>query len=372
MNAASKRPRIAVLASFSGGGGVERMIANLVCGLSAREVDLDLLLVHQRGPHLAGLPVGVNIIPLQARHSLTSALAVARYLRRARPDALLAAKDRAGRAAVIARWLARVPVRLVIRIGTTVSASVAHRSLLSRWFWRVGIRFFYPRADAVIAVSEGVAADLQRLTGMPRERLPVVDNPVVDERLLAANSAPRPAGWPQGQGPVVIGVGRFTRQKDFPTLLRAFARLETPARLVILGSGRGLAAARELAAELGIAQRVSLPGFVDDAAIWIAHADLFVLSSRWEGSPNALTEALALGTPVVATDCPSGPREILRGGEVAPLVPVADVAAMAQAMAEVLAAPPDSQRLREAASGHSVTASADAYLRVLTYDARQT
>jgi glycosyltransferase involved in cell wall biosynthesis len=361
-------PRVAVFVSFSGAGGVERMIINLVRGFAAAGVGVDLLLVKARSAHLEELPPEVNVIRLAGGHTLTSLFALAGYLRRNRPQALLAAKDRAGRVAVLARMLSAVPVRLAIRIGTTVSGALRDAGALKRWWWFSGMRLFYRRADAVIAVSQGVADDIAAITGLDPRRIEVVANPVVTPALAAKAAEPVDHPWLTGEGPpVIMGAGRLTRQKDFATLLRAFARVRSqrPCRLLILGDGRERAELERLARELGVAADVGLPGFVSNPYAYMARARLFVLSSRWEGSPNVLTEALALGVPVVATDCPSGPREILRQGEVGPLVEVGDVDAMAAAMLEQLAAPAQPARLREATAEYAVEVSVARYLEVL-------
>jgi len=316
----------------------------------------------------------VRVVRLEARHTLTAVPAFARYLRESRPRAVLAVKDRAGKTALLARWLGRVPVPVVIRIGTTVSAALAGRGRLRRWAWAISMRLFYPRAQAIVAVSAGVAADLARITGLPAGRIHVVPNPVITPELpqLAARAPGHP--WldrrAPGDPPVVLAAGRFTRQKDFPTLIEAFARLraQRPARLLILGQGRDLDACRTLAARLGIAQDCDFPGFAANPYAFMARANLFVLSSRWEGSPNVLTEALALGTPVVATDCPSGPREILAGGRFGALVPVGDAPALAAAIASTLDHPLPAAELRAAVRDYEAGASARAYARVLLGD----
>jgi glycosyltransferase involved in cell wall biosynthesis len=361
-------PRVAILASFSGSGGVERMIANLANGMSARGVQVDLLLIKSRSRHLATVSGQVNILPLGSRHAYSSLVPLTRYLRQQRPVALLAAKDRAGRVAVLARWLSGVSCRLVIRIGTTVSAALAGRGRLRRALWYAGMRRFYPRADAVIAVSRGVAQDIRAVTGLGGDRLQVVPNPVIDASLFERAAEPVEHPWLLEETvPVILGIGRLTRQKDFGTLLGAFARVRKrqSCRLVILGEGRDRPRLEAQAQRLGVAADVSLPGFIANPYAYLSRARLFALSSAWEGSPNALTEALALGVPVVATDCPSGPREILDEGRVAPLVPVGDVAALAGAMERVLRQPPPAELLRRAAADYTVEHSTRRYLEVL-------
>jgi len=363
--------RLAVFASFSGEGGVERMVLNLIEGFAGRGVAVDLIAIRAESAHLDVLPAGVRLVDLGVRHSALAALPLARHLRRERPAALLAAKDRAIRAAVAARALAGVPCRIVGRLGTNLSAALEGRAGIARWSRVAPMRRFYAGVDHVVCVSEGVMADTARLTGLPASRLSVVRNPVVTPRLatLAVERVDHP--WMEDDAvPLVLGAGRLTEQKDFPTLVRAFARLraERPARLAILGEGRARARLEQLAAELGVARDVALPGFTPNPYAWMARARLFVLSSAWEGSPNVLTEALALGVPSVATDCPSGPREILAGGRWGPLVPVGDDAALARAMAETLDAPLPADRLRAAVAAYARDAAAAAYLDLLGFD----
>ena len=361
-------PRLAVLASFSGSGGVERMLVNLIAGFVTAGREVDLLLIRDQGPHLAGLPAAVNRVPLGSNHSLLAIPALARYLRQARPRALLAAKDRAGRAAVLARALARVDTRLVLRLGTNLSASLAGRSALRRTWRYWPIRRLYPHLDRIVAVSAGVAADTATIAGLSREAITVIRNPVITPDLRPRAAAPCPHPWFQGEGPpILLGAGRLQRQKDFPTLIRAFARVRQvrPCRLVIIGEGQERPALTALIGQLGLTNQIDLPGFQAQPLPFLARANLFVLSSAWEGSPNVLTEAMALGTPVVATNCPSGPAELLDGGRIAPLVPVGDVEALAAAILATLDQPPLPDRLQDAVADYEQAYSAQRYLAVL-------
>ncbi|MGD8709963.1 MAG: glycosyltransferase [Ectothiorhodospiraceae bacterium] len=366
--------KLAVFLSFSGAGGVERMVLNLLPGLvagSAEPLAIDLVAVKADRVPVRELPEGVRLVDIGVRSSTLSAPALARYLRAERPVAMLAAKDRAIRSAIIARRLAGASTRIVGRLGTNLAASLEGKGALARWARYQPMRWLYPGADRIVAVSEGVAADTRCITGLPAERVVVVRNPVITPALSQRAAEPLDHPWFRGDGPpVILGAGRLTRQKDFPTLLRAFARLraERQARLVIVGEGEDRGGLEALAADLGVADDLDLAGHVDNPYAWMARASLFVLSSAWEGSPNVLTEAIALGTPVVAADCPSGPRELLQEGRYGPLVPVGDDEAMAAAMADTLAAPLAPDVLRRAACDYTVEASARGYLRALGID----
>jgi glycosyltransferase involved in cell wall biosynthesis len=228
-------------------------------------------------------------------------------------------------------------------------------------------RLFYPWADAVIAVSEDVARDLSKVTGMPRERIVTIPNPVVTLELKEKARAPLDHPWYRpGQPPVVLGVGRLVSAKDFPTLLRAFARLRAtrPVRLMILGEGKGRAGLAALAEQLGIVGDVQFPGYVDNPFSYMARSAVFVLSSAWEGLPGVLIEAMACGCPIVSTDCP-GAAEILGGGVHGPLVPVGDDAALAMAVASVLDSSPKREQLRARAGRFGVDRATERYLDVL-------
>ncbi len=363
------QPKLAILVSFSGQGGVERMIANLCEALVDAPIDLDVLLIKARGPYVDRLPDSANIISLRARHSLTSVWEVSRYLKKERPDALLAIKHRGILAALRARQLARTNTPISGRIGTTVSAALANKSSRQRQRWYRAMRKHYPKLEQLIAVSQGVADDVLDITGMSESRVSVVRNPTITPEMLAAANEPVEHPWLSAEGrvPVIMGVGRLTEQKDFATLIAAFARVHSQreARLIILGDGGLRSELIAQATSLGVEAHIALPGFQSNPWAWMSKASVFALSSRWEGSPNTLTEAMALGIPVVSTDCPSGPRELLDAGRIAPLVKMGDVDALASALLSVVAAPPRSEVLTEAVSAYHRDVSAASYLQTL-------
>ncbi|MFT4047684.1 MAG: glycosyltransferase [Solimonas sp.] len=359
--------RLGVVISFSGDGGVERMVANL-CAEFVRDVRVDLLAIKSAGGHASRIPDAVNLIQLKAGHAWTSPPEIARYLREAKPDALLVAKDRAGRAAVRARRIAGSGTPVWVRLGTNLSAALERKDPLSRWLRTAPMRRIYAQTAGVVAVSQGVKDDTMRVTGLPDARVHVIRNPVITARLDAQAAAPLPHPWlAEGTTPLIMGMGRLTQQKDFPTLLRAFAALQAhvPSRLVLLGDGKDRDALQALAAQLGVGERVLFAGFQTNPYAWLARAELFVLSSAWEGSPNALTEALALGIPSVSTDCPSGPIEILDRGRYGPLVAVGDHAGLAAAMRATLAHPLPVATLKQAVDEYRATTSARRYLELM-------
>ena len=341
---------------------------HLLPELAQRGYAVDLLHVRKHGPWLDQPPAGINIIDLGTRHTYSSLPTLINYLRQQRPAVLLSDKDRVNRTALLARFLARVPTRLVLSSGTTISIDLKNRSVFERWLQRNSMGKLYPFADNIIVTSEGVADDMSRYTGLARNRITVVPSPVIPDSLLQEQLPVPDHPWFRDKNaPLIMSVGELCGRKDFGTLLQAFALLhqKRPCRLMILGRGKRRASLLELASKLGIADDVAFPGFVDSPYAYMAHADLFAFTSRWEGLGFVLIEALAVGTPVVSTDCPSGPAEILQNGRFGPLVPVGDSAALARTMQNVLNNPLPPDQLRLAARPYTISAATDAYLQAM-------
>ncbi len=323
-------------------GGAERVTATLAAGLARRGHRVDVVLFRAGGSYLDTLPESVRVVDLGTGRALWSVPAVRRYLRRERPDALVSALQTANLVALLAHRGGRSATRLIVTLHNTYSLKMQRtrdpRGRLLNRFMARAVR----RADAIVAVSDGVAEDYARSAGLPRASIRTIYNPVVHPGLLeqAAEGVDHPF-FAAGQPPVLVAAGRLVPQKDFDTLLHAFAevRARRPARLLVLGEGSGRHALEALARSLGVEADVDLPGFERNPHRFTARAAAFVLSSRWEGLPTALIEAMALGTPVVSTDCPSGPREIL-GADSPWLVPVGDPEALAGAIVAALDAPP--------------------------------
>lgn len=356
--------RVAIFIPSFGDGGAERMLVNLASALSARGVSVDFLTRSREAPYVDSLAPAARLIETSRGGAFAEQLQLRQYLRSERPDVVLCGKDRAGLSMQLARRLSGVPLRIVMRPGTSYSARFSELRPFSRWRARARVRRVYQRADAVVGNSAEVVADVAAAAGLPASRMHLIRNPVVTPQLLSQAGAPLDHPWfASDQPPVILGVGRLGQVKGFDVLLDAFARVraQRPARLMILGEGRLRGELEAQASRLGVAEDVALPGFDANPYRYLARAALFVLSSRREGSPNALTEALALGVPVVATDCPAGPREVLRGGEVAPLVPVDDAEAMAAAMLATLDAPGGADRRREAVQEYSAATCAERY-----------
>ncbi|MEA2725013.1 MAG: hypothetical protein QOH59_2784 [Gemmatimonadales bacterium] len=331
--------RVALFVPSLRGGGAERVAVNLARGFANRGVPTDLVAASARGDFAGHIPAGVRLVDLESSRVILGLPALVAYLRRERPAAVIAFMDHAGIIALWARRLSGVPTRVICTVHNTVTAAAPSSSNFRSRMMPRFLRAFYPSADAIVAVSHGVARGLSDATGLPLRGIQVIYNPVITaDMMTAAGREPAHPWLVDGGPPVVLGVGRLTAQKNFESLIRAFARVrqQRPARLLILGEGEERSALQALVRELGLESDVALPGFVAGAHACMARAAVFVLSSAWEGLPTVLIEALAVGARVVATDCPSGPREILRGGELGRLVPPGDVPALAQGILAAL------------------------------------
>lgn len=346
MASTGPRPDVSLFLPAFTVGGVERMRLNIARGFTKAGFRVELVALNAQGPLLDEVPEGVSVADLNSPRMLTALPSVVRYFRDRRPTVFLSALDYANLVSLWAHRLVRVDTR--IYVGTHKVLSVATRETE---LWREKhlmptlLRRAYPRADGIIGVSDGIADDLVSFLNLKPGSVTVINNPALTDEVLAR--AEEPSGHPWLDDPVmasrtVISVGRLDRQKDFPTLIRAFERLRSEGmdlRLVIVGEGKERPHLEALVTELGLEDRISLPGFSTNPWAFMKRAALFVSSSAWEGFGNVHVEALGCGCPVVSTDSPSGPADILDNGRFGPLVPIGDVDALAQAMRKTLERP---------------------------------
>ena len=337
--------RVALFLPSLAGGGAERVLVDLAEGFAKRKQDVDLVLATAEGPYLKSLSKNVNVVDLGTKRTLTALPRLVRYLRRNRPRAMLSTLEHANIIAVFARMLARVPTKVVIREAISTSQASIDLSPPAAFTAVNLMKQFYPKANSIVAVSEGVASDMVETLGVKREKIEMILNPVLTERVFTLAREPLEHPWftedAKKDTPVLLTVGRLTQQKDFPTLLEAFAKVrqQRHLRLVMLGEGEDRDMLESLASDLGITEDIDMPGFVDNPFQYMANASIYILSSVAEGLPNALIQAMALGRPVVATDCPSGPREILEDGKYGKLIPMQNAGAMAKAIKQTLDEP---------------------------------
>lgn len=389
---------IAFLLDNLSGGGAEKVVLNLAAGFARLGHPVDLLVCKVEGVLRNHIPAGVKLVPLKpvsalrgtaaalagdpsswreilgvlvARRKFPKAFryipAIARHLKRSGVSLVVSALPKSNINAVLARRLSGVNTRVVV--GAHIHLSAQESACASEGKSRIRelrplMRRYYQQADAVVAVSNGVARDTVHYLGLPATLVETIYNPVATREIIGlSEESPDHEWFAQQEVPVVLGIGRFVPQKDFPLLLRAFAdlRRRRPARLVLLGgdpsSGEQVqhrAELQELAKDLGVAEDVDMPGYKENPYPYLRRASVFALSSDFEGFGNVLVEALFCGCPVVSTDCPSGPAEILGDGEFGRLVPVGDSEALTAALDAMLDTPVDSQTLRARGEEFSV------------------
>jgi glycosyltransferase involved in cell wall biosynthesis len=283
--------------------------------LVERDFDVDLIVFSATGHYSNQLDPRIRIVSLNARRITFSLFPLMRYLRESQPGTLLALNEHIHLLAISAKFLAGVSTRVVLRMGTMLSHISATRHNLRDGLIAPLSRLLYPFADAVIAVSQGVAHDVITHYGVSREVVTVIYNPKNVTEILekASQLVIHPWFTEPRDIPIIVAVGRFRVQKGFADLIEAFAVLQrdVDSRLLIVGEGREQPILENLILKLGIKDKVSFVGYQENPHAYVARADVFAMTSLWEGLPNSLIEALICGKPVVVTDCDSGPREIL-------------------------------------------------------------
>lgn len=355
--------------SFAG-GGAERIFVRLANHFAGSGLRTRFIVNRRQGPLQDLLSDKVELVELSAKRSRNALGRLTRFMRREQPSLVVVGLTFNNLTALLARLLSRSRAKLVICERNQLSFVLAQSNPLRRLLVRGLIRTLYPRAHAVTAVSGGVAKDVARIAGIPLDQITVIPNPPPDEHdIAAARAAAPPHPWFTEPGPVLVAVGRLVRQKRYDVLIEALAQVRQtlPARLVVLGDGPECEALSALARKHGVADAVRFEGFVMNRLDYLVRADLYVLSSEYEGFPNALIEAIACRVPVVSSDCAGeGPREILSPSLEHVLVPANDAGALADAMLAELRRPPSPEALEAIARRYSLQSAADHYLRLAT------
>ncbi len=353
------------------GGGAERSFLRLARGIVQQGRTVELVLISGRNDYPDEVPLGVSVVVLDCRRVSTSVFAIARYLSRTRPKSIVSALTHVNIAAVFARLLSRQSPRLIVSERIQFSARKAQTYNVQERIAYALVPVAYRLADAVVCVSDGVADDFRSQTGLKQDKVVTIHNPVFDdcigERLAEPCSTLRSL-TASNDCRTVVAAGRLVHQKGFDNLIKAVARLQAHmrVRLVVLGEGP-LRAELELQARAhGLDESLFLmPGFVSNPLPIITSADVFVLSSRYEGFPNALVEAMACGTPIVSTNCPSGPWEIVAPEWRARLTGVEDIDQLATEIHNQLVDPISSEQLTARAAKFGVGIAARSYMEVL-------
>ncbi len=357
---------ICIFAPSFGNGGAEKMTINLCRGFSEHGYVVDLILRDKNIPFLNVLGKNINIIEFSKDKSKTSGELFS-YIKEHQPQILLSTKG-GDKEAIYVKKFFRSKTKVVLRHGTTFSMRDKNRNLIKRIISLYKLKRLLPSADLIIAVSKGVAEDIQKITGINKDRVKVVPNPTIVPEIFELAKKEIDHVWFKGKSsPIILGAGGFRKSKDFPTLIRAFKilRKSVNAKLVILGDGRKREEIEKLIRKLHLSEHVYLPGFQENPYAFMARADLFVLSSIWEGCPNVLIEAMALGTPVVSTNCPSGPWEILQGGKYGKLVEPGNYEELARAMEHTLKNPLPPEKLKNAVKKYELKNSIKSHIEVL-------
>jgi glycosyltransferase involved in cell wall biosynthesis len=358
--------RIAILLPDLRGGGAERVSVDLAKALKMQGHDVELVLMQARGELLEEAQASFSIVDLVTTRARALPLALARYLRRRRPAVLLAAMWPLTVIAPVAARLSGHHCTVVLSEHNTLSVQYRDWGRLHQGMMRASMALAYRLADRRVGVSAGVVEDITRMSGLQLSAFDVVHNPV-PPRSSPASAAIKAAEalWDGPPGARIVTIGSMKAQKNHPLLLRAFAKLKQPdARLMFVGDGKGRDALLLLANKLGVADRVILAGFHTDPTPFYLTADVFALSSDYEGFGNVIVEAMACGTPVVSTDCPSGPAEILENGRWGLLTPVGDAQALAETMNNALNTTWDAERLRKRAADFAPAVAARKYLNL--------
>ncbi len=365
-------PHIAILTPFkhhaSGYGGITPWLVNLANGFIKKGARVDILVNAKQETPLSYPPLDNEIRVInQGYHKYEAFRALLKYLNNEQPTVLLTAGHRYNAMGAWARNLSKSDSKIFLSMHENISAGSKNMSWLKKRLRFSVIRRLFPATNGVISVSQGVADDLIN-HGLPLGCSQVIYNPIVNESLITQSRIAVTHPWLSEKSmPVLVGVGRLEEQKDYPTLLRALAIVNKnrPCRLIILGEGRERDRLDVLANELGIQQQLDMPGHVSNPFSYMRASDLFVLSSAWEGFGNVIAEALAVGTPVVSTDCPSGPSEILNRGQFGPLVSMRSPEALADAICTTLDSPLPSATLEAHGQSFNVQTAVDQYWRYM-------
>lgn len=326
-------PSIALLISSFSAGGVQRVMLNLANELTIRGYSVILIAVSGKGPLRSKVSSLVKVRDLNSSRVLFSLGGLIDFFKTERPLVFISGQTHLNAISSIGKKLSGSQTHLIVVEHNHMSSVIKGENKWADRLRPLWARFFYPWANEILAVSEGVASDLSKLSGVDRGRIKVIYNPIIDPIVLEQQDLPVDHLWfSETKIPIVIGVGRLSRQKGFSTLIQAMAKVNTirAARLVLLGEGEERKNLERLARDLKLGEKVWMPGYVENPFAYIKKANLFVLSSFWEGLPSVLVEAMACGTSVLATNSPAGPREILEDGKYGKLIPVGDVDAMAE------------------------------------------
>lgn len=363
--------RLGVYCGPLDGGSTAKIAIRLANGFAARGVSTDLLVSHCRHPVHETTAPGVTVIEMGTMRPIARVLAMARYFRERKPAAVLTHRIREDVFTLKAKHWSATSASIFVTVHGPLNLKLRHMRPAKARRRRAEILRYYPRNQGIIAITDETAADLRLLLG-PGPRICTIPNPIVTPEMFELAQAPIDHPWFTAKdnattSPVIVFAGRLEQEKDLPTLLQAFSQLrqQRPCRLLIIGEGSLRPELESQRRALGLDDLVAMPGWAANPYPYLQRARLVVLSSTQDALPTVLIEALALGTPVVSTDCGPGPREILANGRYGPLVPPRDPMALANAMATTLADPLPAASLRQGGERYESQRNADRYLEFM-------
>ncbi len=340
--------KIAIFLGVYGEGGAERVLFSVVEELLRQNKRIDIVVCQPSRALREATPEGATLYVLN-RHPAFSVFAFRAYVKQHQPDVVISTLIWPNVVNVLTKRLYGLAHKAIVREANTLPQQFAFRPFLERLIARRFVRYFYPRADRIITVSNEAQQHLQSFIKSESAQFVTIVNPLPLAQIQVASKEPVAHPWLSSKThPVFLAAGRLAPQKGFDVLLRAFAMLNQDLRLIVLGEGAQRKPLLALAQELGVSDRVDFVGFEANPYRYMARADVFVLPSYHEGMPNVLLQALACGCRVVSTDCPSGPKEVLQDGRYGSLVTVGDVAALATAMQQALSSPEPDMKARTA------------------------
>ena len=329
---------------YLGGGGAQRVFINILKALDKNKYNLTLVVIDKDGPYLSQIPAQVKLIELNSKRVLLSSLELKRLFSKYKPDIIISGLNYANIIVALSVKWAKVPSKLILTEHSSYSGKNVQTNKIKYLMFKKLIKLSYKFADNIVCVSKGISEEVRQLTGIKQceDIIKVIYNPIVDKELTFKSIENVKDAWINNKNfKVIISMGRLTKQKDFPTLIKAFAKYlasnrNTKVKLIVMGEGESRPELERMVNDLRLNNYVNLLGYVDNPYAYLSKADLFVLSSRSEGFGNVIVEAMACGTPVISTNCPTGPGEIIEDGINGFLVPVGDEEKLAKKISEVI------------------------------------
>ena len=352
-------PKIALFIPNLEGGGAERATVVLANQLIKQGYSVDIILVRKSGPFVKKISKEVKLVVLSDKiffyckpvYALSAFYGLYKYIKRNKPSHLISSLTGANITTLLIKKIFNINTKVII---------VEHNTLLNinskgKTYYYF-MKWLYPTSDKIITVSKGIFDDIHKKLGITDDKICVINNPHDIDKIREMGKSCINHEWFFDKNiPIILGIGRLCPQKDFSTLIKAAAivRKKMRIRVIILGEGDELHNLKTLCNKLNIIDDVYFAGFVENPFAYLKQSSLYVLSSRWEGLPNSIIESLIVGTPVVATDCHSGPSEILQNGKYGKLVPVNDPTSLANAILEQIETFPDRKNLMKRAEIYS-------------------